>query len=56
MCVNKDVIIAGLDGDSFQNKFGELMDCIPIECEVTKLSALCMRCKDGTLGPSRRGL
>ena len=38
MCVNKDVIIAGLDGDSFQN-------------EVTKLSALCMRCKDGTPGP-----
>jgi thymidine kinase len=51
MCVNKDVIIAGLDGDSFQNKFGELLDCIPIACEVTKLSALCMRCKDGTPGP-----
>jgi thymidine kinase len=51
MCVNKDVIIAGLDGDSFQNKFGELLDCIPIACEVTKLSALCMCCKDGTPGP-----
>ena len=51
MCVNKYVIIAGLDGDSFQNKFGELLDCIPIACEVTKLSALCMRCKYGTPGP-----
>ena len=51
MCVNKSVIIAGLDADSFQNKFGELLDCVPIACEVTKLSALCMRCKDGTPGP-----
>jgi thymidine kinase len=47
----KDVILAGLDADSFQKKFGELLDCIPMACEVTKLSALCMRCNDGTPGP-----
>ena len=47
----KEVIPAGLDADSFQRKFGELIDCIPLACEVTKLSALCMYCKDGTPGP-----
>lgn len=49
--VNKSVIVAGLDADSFQEKFGELIDCIPLACDVTKLSALCMHCNDGTLGP-----
>ena len=43
--------MAGLDADSFQRKFGELIDCIPIACDVTKLSALCMKCNDGTPGP-----
>lgn len=47
----KMVIIAGLDGDCFQRKFGELLDCIPLASEVTKLSALCMMCGNGTLGP-----
>ena len=51
MYVNKDLILAGLDADSFQAKFGEILDCIPMASEVTKLSALCMRCKDGTPGP-----
>lgn len=53
MClhVNKNLILTGLDGDCFQRKFGELIDCIPLASEVTKLSALCMRCKDGTPGP-----
>jgi len=48
LSINKCVILAGLDADSFQRKFGELIDCIPLACDVTKLSALCMRCKDGT--------
>jgi thymidine kinase len=51
LSVGKSVIIAGLDGDSSQRKFGELIDCIPLASEVTKLSALCMKCKDGTPGP-----
>tara|TARA_B110000977_G_scaffold150674_1_gene191108 strand:+ start:348 stop:932 length:585 start_codon:yes stop_codon:yes gene_type:complete len=49
--VNKYVILAGLDADSFQRKWGEILDCIPLACEVTKLSALCMRCNDGNPGP-----
>ena len=49
--VDKSVIIAGLDGDAFQRKWGELLDCVPVASEVTKLSALCIRCNDGTAGP-----
>tara|TARA_R110000782_G_scaffold92708_4_gene176117 strand:- start:886 stop:1416 length:531 start_codon:yes stop_codon:yes gene_type:complete len=51
LIVNKSVILAGLDADSFQQKFGELIDCIPLACEVTKLSALCMHCNNGVSGP-----
>ena len=49
--MNKSVILAGLDADSFQRKFGELIDCIPLACDVTKLSALCMYCNNGNPGP-----
>ena len=49
--MGKDVILAGLDGDAFQRKWGELLDCIPMATEVTKLSALCMRCGNGNMGP-----
>jgi|TARA_B000000477_G_C6078700_1_gene222173 thymidine kinase len=53
MCLflKKSVILAGLDGDYKQRKFGEIIDCIPIASDVVKLSALCMDCKDGTPGP-----
>lgn len=47
----KTVILAGLDGDYKQRKFGELLDCIPLADEVTKLTAMCMDCLDGTQGP-----
>lgn len=53
MCLflDKSVIITGLDGDYQQNKFGEILDCIPVASDVVKLSALCMDCKNGTPGP-----
>jgi thymidine kinase len=53
MCLflKKSVILAGLDGDYKQRKFGQLIDCIPMADEVIKLSALCMDCNDGTPGP-----
>jgi thymidine kinase len=47
----KEVIVAGLDGDFRQRKFGEILECIPIADRVTKLTALCMSCRDGTPGP-----
>ena len=44
----KIVIVAGLDGDSNRNQFGDILKLIP-HCEtVTKLHALCVKCKDGT--------
>lgn len=49
--VNKSVILAGLDGDAFQRKWGEILDCVPLASDVKKLSALCMHCNDGTPGP-----
>lgn len=49
--VNKTVIVAGLDADYKQEKFGEILDCIPMADNVTKLSALCVECNDGTHGP-----
>ena len=47
----KHLILAGLDGDFRQQRFGELLNVIPLADEVTKLQALCMECMDGTLGP-----
>jgi len=53
MCLflGKSVILAGLDGDYRQQKFGEVIDCIPMASDVIKLSALCMECQNGTPGP-----
>lgn len=44
----KRVYICGLDGDSNRNKFGEILDLIPLADKVVKLNALCSICKDGT--------
>ena len=49
--IDKTILIAGLDGDYKQRKFGELLDCIPLADDITKLSAMCMDCLDGTQGP-----
>ena len=48
---NKTVLLAGLDGDYKQRKFGEIVDCIPLADKVFKISAMCMECMDGTPGP-----
>jgi thymidine kinase len=48
---NKNVLMAGLDGDYKQRKFGEMLDCIPMADTVKKLKALCTKCNNGTLGP-----
>ena len=44
----KKIYICGLDGDYKRERFGNLLDLIPFCDKVTKLSALCGRCKDGT--------
>lgn len=42
--LNKEVIVAGLDGDFKQKRFGHLIDLIPFADDVTKLTALCHHC------------
>lgn len=37
-------IIAGLDGDYRREKFGEILDLIPLSSKVIKLSAICNVC------------
>lgn len=42
------VYIAGLDGDFKREKFGEMLELIPLCDQVYKLQSLCVYCKDGT--------
>lgn len=51
---SKHILLVGLDGDASQQKFGEILVCIPYATSVTKLCALCSMCKDGTLAPYTR--
>jgi thymidine kinase len=44
----KKVYVCGLDGDSNRNKFGEILDIIPLADKVVKLNSLCSICKNGT--------
>jgi thymidine kinase len=45
----KIVVAAGLDGDFMRNPFGDVLKLIPHAEKITKLSALCKKCGDGTL-------
>lgn len=45
---NKTLYVSGLDGDYKQEKFGEILDLIPLCDNITKLHAFCNICKDGT--------
>jgi len=42
--LNKKVIISGLNGDFQRNKFGEIIDLIPICDNIDKLSPFCLLC------------
>ena len=44
----KTIIVAGLDGDYKQEPFGDILKLIPHAERVKKLSALCLKCNDGT--------
>jgi thymidine kinase len=46
----KHVYVCGLDGDFERKKFGTILDLIPLCDKVTKMTSLCSRCRDGTLG------
>ncbi len=44
------IIITGLNGDTNQNKFGYIIDLIPLANKIDKLSGICTLCNDGTPG------
>ncbi len=45
---HKIIIAAGLSGDFNRNPFGDILRLIPHADKITKLSALCKYCGDGT--------
>ena len=45
---HKIVYVYGLDSDFKRKKFGQILDLIPLADKITKLSALCLPCKNGT--------
>jgi len=45
---NKKFIVAGLSSDYNMKPIGDIIKLVPIADDITKLSALCMICKDGT--------
>lgn len=48
--MDKVIIVAGLDGDFKRQKFGKILDIVPKADRITKLTAMCSHCKDGTPG------
>jgi thymidine kinase len=46
-----NIVVTGLDGDSNRNKFGHILDLIPLSNTCTKINASCILCLDGTPAP-----
>jgi thymidine kinase len=46
-----NIVVTGLDGDSNRNKFGHILDLIPLCNSCTKINAACIMCLDGTPAP-----
>lgn len=44
----KHAVVVGLDGDAERRPFGHVLDIIPLADRVTKLTAMCKQCQDGT--------
>lgn len=44
----KDVLVVGLDGDSERRPFGRIAEIIPLCDKITKLTAMCKMCGNGT--------
>ena len=44
----KHCVVVGLDGDAERRPFGQVLDLVPHCDRVTKLTAMCKRCGDGT--------
>jgi thymidine kinase len=46
--LGKHVVVVGLDGDVLRRPFGKILDLVPYCDKVTKLTAMCKVCGDGT--------
>jgi thymidine kinase len=44
----KHAVVVGLDGDAERRPFGRVLDLVPLCDRVTKLTAFCKQCSDGT--------
>lgn len=44
--MNKIVYVSGLDGDFKRNKFGQILDLIPLSDSIKKLNSTCKICKN----------
>lgn len=44
----KHVYVCGLDGDYKRQKFGQILDLVPLCDSIYKITALCVHCRDGT--------
>ena len=44
----KHVVVVGLDGDAERKPFGKVLDLVPFADRITKLTAMCKQCADGT--------
>tara|TARA_B100001093_G_scaffold83901_1_gene75418 strand:+ start:7259 stop:7813 length:555 start_codon:yes stop_codon:yes gene_type:complete len=42
---NKTVYVCGLDGDFKRDKFGDILDIIPLSDDIVKLKGICTICK-----------
>ena len=47
---NKTIIVCGLDGDYLRKPFGDMLNLIPYSDKITRLTAMCKICNDGTPG------
>ena len=45
---SKHAVVVGLDGDAERRPFGRVLDLIPHADRVSKLTAMCKMCRDGT--------
>lgn len=46
----KKIYVCGLDGDFKRQKFGQILDLIPLADNIIKLSSMCSLCKNGKPG------
>jgi thymidine kinase len=44
----KHAVVVGLDGDAERRPFGQVLELVPLCDRVTKMTAFCKQCADGT--------